>query len=59
MMDKLGEFSLNQKEYDKWMILKDFDKNSESVDCNEGKFPNFFLLVSHFSIWSWAAWGSS
>ena len=21
MMDKLGEFSLNQKEYDKWMIL--------------------------------------
>ena len=30
------------------MILKDFDKNSESVDCNEGKFPNFFLLVSPF-----------
>ena len=39
MMDKLGEFSLNQKEYDKWMILKDFDKNPKSIDDNEGKYP--------------------
>ena len=58
-MDKLGEFSLNQKEYDNWMILKDFDKNSESVDGNEGKYPDLFDLFRFFSIWSWAAWGSS
>ena len=55
MMDKLGEFSLNQKEYDKWMILKDFDKNPESIDDNEGKYPDLSDLFRYFSIWSWEA----
>ena len=59
MMDKLGEFSLNQKEYDKWMILKDFDKNPESIDDNEGKYPDLSDLFRYFSIRKWAAWGSS
>ena len=48
MMEKLGEVSLNQKEYDKWMKLKDFDKNSKSIDGNERKYPDFFWLVSSF-----------
>ena len=52
MMEKLGEVSLNQKEYDKWMKLKDFDKNSESIDDNERKYPEFSDLFRYFSIWS-------
>ena len=50
MMDKLGEFSLNQKEYDKWMILKDFDKNPESIDDNEGKYPDLSDLFRYTCI---------
>ena len=57
-MDKFDEFSLNQKEYDKWMILKDFDKNPESVDDNAGKYLDLSDLFRYFSIWSWEAWGS-
>ena len=52
MMEKLGEVSLNQKEYDKWMKLKDFDKNSESIDDNERKYSDFSDLFRYFSIWS-------
>ena len=30
--------------------MNDFDKNSESVDGNEGKYPDLFDLFRYFSI---------